>query len=332
MKNKVLSLTTFLFIFLFIQSIQAQKIKMEKINYGGWPNCIRLSNEKVDLIVTTDVGPRVIRYGFIGEQNLFKEYADQMGKTGGKEWRIYGGHRLWHAPESKPRSYAPDNEPIKYIWDGKTLILIQPVEQSTGFIKEIAITLDSKGTHVKVEHTLINKNLWTIETAPWAMSTMAENGRAIFPQEPLYPYPEYLRPARPMVLWHYSDMSDPRWTWGKKYIQLQQDPKATGQVKIGLGNTLGWAAYCLNDQVFIKRFPYVTGAIYPDFGSCNNETFTNQSMLEIETLGPIVKILPESKTTHIEHWFLFNAKIGKSEDLIDKNLLPLVEQTKKYIN
>ena len=30
---------------------------------------------------------------------LFKEYDEQMGKTGGDEWRIYGGHRLWIAPE-----------------------------------------------------------------------------------------------------------------------------------------------------------------------------------------------------------------------------------------
>ncbi|MFC1620473.1 hypothetical protein ACFL45_11075 [Candidatus Neomarinimicrobiota bacterium] len=308
----------------------AQDVKMEVIPYGGWANCIRLSNGVVELIITTDVGPRIMRYGYIGDQNLFKEYRDQMGKTGGDEWRIYGGHRLWHAPEGRPRSYAPDNSRIEYQWDGITLSLYQPTEPSTGFAKEMTLVLEPKGTRVTVGHTLINNNLWDIETACWAMSTMAQSGRAIIPQEPLYPYPEYLPAARPMVLWHYSDMSDKRWTWGKKYIQLRQDPKAEGQVKVGIGNTLGWAAYYLNDQVFLKRFGYDPKAKYPDFGSCNNETFTNADMLEIETLGPLVKIAPNGRTDHAEHWFLFKQRIGESEDSIDKALLPLVEKTEIY--
>ena len=49
------------------------------------------------MIATTDVGPRIIRFGFVGEENEFKEYEDTTGQVGGDEWRIYGGHRLWHA-------------------------------------------------------------------------------------------------------------------------------------------------------------------------------------------------------------------------------------------
>jgi len=35
--------------------------KIEQVAWGGWPNCYRLSNNEIDLIVTADVGPRVIR-------------------------------------------------------------------------------------------------------------------------------------------------------------------------------------------------------------------------------------------------------------------------------
>ena len=71
-----------------------RKLTMEKVSYAGWPNCIKLSNGQIELIVTTDVGPRIMRFGFVGGQNLLNEYKDQVGKTGGDEWRIYGGHRL----------------------------------------------------------------------------------------------------------------------------------------------------------------------------------------------------------------------------------------------
>ena len=103
-----------------------------KVNYGGWPNCYRLSNPQVELIVTTDVGPRIIRFGFVGEDNEFCEFGEMLGKRGGNEWRIYGGHRLWHAPEAEPRTYAPDNSPVRLERHGDVVRLIQPTQPILG--------------------------------------------------------------------------------------------------------------------------------------------------------------------------------------------------------
>src|SRR5882724_1631173 len=88
-------------------------VKIEKINYGGWANCLRLSNRLIDLVATTDVGPRLIRFGFVGQRNEFREFPGMLGKRGGRRWRIYGGHRLWMAPEALP--YFPDNRPVKAV-------------------------------------------------------------------------------------------------------------------------------------------------------------------------------------------------------------------------
>src|SRR5659263_389304 len=76
---------------------------MEQIEFGGWPNCLRLANDQIELVATTDVGPRIIRLAFIGGRNLFKTFDATLGLSGGTEWRSYGGHRLWHAPETRPR-------------------------------------------------------------------------------------------------------------------------------------------------------------------------------------------------------------------------------------
>jgi len=72
---------------------------MEIVYFEGWPNCIRMSNREIELIITTDVGPRIIRCGYINGQNLLYIAGTEKGTTGGSEWHIYGGHRLWHAPE-----------------------------------------------------------------------------------------------------------------------------------------------------------------------------------------------------------------------------------------
>src|ERR1035441_1026121 len=60
-------------------------VKIDKIDYRGWANSWRMSNGEVEVVVTGDVGPRVMRYGFAGGQNFFKEFARQMGKTGEAE-------------------------------------------------------------------------------------------------------------------------------------------------------------------------------------------------------------------------------------------------------
>ncbi len=306
---------------------QAAGVRMEKVAYGGWPNCVRLSNGETELVVTTDVGPRIIRFGFVGGQNLLKEYADQLGRTGGEEWRIYGGHRVWHAPEAKPRTYSLDNGPVDCQWDGTTLKLTQPIEPDNRIQKAIDVTLAADGSHVRILHRLINRNPWAVELAPWALTVMAQNGRAIFPQESYRPHTEFLLAARPLVLWHYTDMADPRFTWGTKYIQFRQDPNATSPQKLGFRNTRGWLAYTLNGDLFMKRYSLDPEAAYPDFG-CNTESFTNEEMLELETLGPMTKLAPNGgEVEHIEHWFLFKADVGEAEADIDANLLPLVRQT-----
>src|SRR5438128_10496425 len=88
-------------------------VKIEKVPYGGWPNCYRVSNGEVELIVTADVGPRVIRYGFVGGQNLFKEYAEQVGGAGEEKFQLRGGDRVWKAPEDPIATWAPDNVAVE---------------------------------------------------------------------------------------------------------------------------------------------------------------------------------------------------------------------------
>jgi len=308
----------FLVVFASFAAVAAE-VEMEKTPYGGWENCIRLSNGEVELIATTDVGPRIIRFGFVGGQNVFKEFPDMMGKTGGDEWRIYGGHRLWAAPEAQPRTYYPDNEPVKWDWDGKTLTLTPPPEIENGVQKQLRVTMAPSG-EVTVQHRIENLNRWAITLAPWALTVMAQGGRAIVPQPKFIPHTEYLLPARPLVLWHYTRMADPRWIWGNKFFQLRQDPNATTPQKAGALNKRGWVAYYLNGDLFVKRYSHVEGAEYPDYG-CNTELFTNADILEVETLGPLTELEPDGGAAeHKEIWSLQKAEITEEEASIEKVL------------
>ncbi len=295
---------------------------MEKVNYGGWENCYRLFNNDIDLIVTGDVGPRIIRFGFIGHENMFKEYKDQLGKTESSEWLIFGGHRLWHAPEAQPRSYYPDVEPVLIQEIENGLIVTQKPEPTTGVQKQIEITISPDKPEVYLKHKLINHNLWSIETAPWALSVMSQGGVAIlsFPQRG--PHPEFILPTSSLTIWPYTNLSDPRWVLGYKYLLLKQNSDIPEPQKLGIFSPDGWAAYANHNCLFIKQIPIQFEGIYPDMG-VNFEVFTNGDMLELESLGTLESIPPKGFIEHQEHWSLIgDIKAPQTEDdvivLVDK--------------
>ncbi len=304
------------------------EVKVEKVSYMNLPNCYRLSNGSVELIVTTDVGPRIIRYGFPQEDNILGELPNETLKTEFGDWKPWGGHRLWVAPEAMPRSYSPDNSPIEYHVEGKnTVRLTQRVEPKTGIQKEITVSLDTSGSGVTVSHRITNRNTSDIDVAPWALTIMNGGGVVILPQEPFRAHSEYLLPARPLVLWHYTDLSDPRLAIGKKYIRIKTDDAIAEPQKIGIANKQGWAAYHRKRTLFIKRFRYDEHETYPDYGS-NNESYTAGSFIELETLGPMRHLKPGAFADHVERWYLFReVNIGTTEESIGAGLRPHLAQT-----
>ncbi len=306
-------------------------LHLEKTSYGEFGACWRITNGTVEALVTADRGPRVICYRFAGGKNVLGEIglsgpvSTELG-----DWYPMGGHRLWHAPEAKPRSYYPDNEPVTIETVGSNALQTsQAVEKATGVEKQMLLEMSSSGTRLKITHTLTNRNLWPVELAPWALTIMASGGTAIFPQEPFRPHTEYLLPARPMVLWHYTDLSDSRWTFSKKFLRLFCDAKIDHPQKVGLANKQGWAGYAVDGQLFVKTFPHIEGATYPDHG-CNCETFTSGTFMEVESVGPLATLAPGGSASHVEVWSLFDGvSVTGDDDDLEKMLAPLVVEAKK---
>ena len=266
-------------------------VRVEKVEFKGWRNCYRVSNGEIELIVTADVGPRVIRFGFIGGQNVFKEFADQLGKSGEDTFQLRGGDRVWKAPEDPIATWAPDNLPVEITTTANGLIAKAPVEPRTLLQKEIEVRMDASGTNVTVIHRLTNRSLFPLEYSVWALTMMAPGGLSITGFPPRGRHPANLEATNPLVMWAYTNLADKRWVFTKKYMTLKQDPNNSEAQKIGLFNPDTWGAYVLNNEVFVKRTHSKSGETYPDFGA-SFEEFTNNEFLEMETLGPLTKVLP----------------------------------------
>lgn len=280
-------------------------MNIESVNFGDWPNCLKLSNHLLETIVTTDVGPRVLSLKCHERRNVFKVFDDQLGGQNEAEWRIRGGHRLWLAPEQVPLTYHIDNVPVECRQDlSSGEVVIDSIQTSPHSLrKSLSLLVSDHAPRVTVRHVIANEDSRPITAAPWALTVMSPGGLEIIPQPPLGEHPRDLLPNRKTILWPYTDLSDPRITFGQKFWLLRQSADYP-PLKLGLAHQQLWIAYLLGDSLFIKIFDYDHSAAYPD-GGCNFETFTDADMLEIESLGPLVSLEPGQAFTHFEDWYLF---------------------------
>ncbi len=286
-------------------------MSLEQITYGSWGNCLRLSNGKAELIVTLDFGPRIIRFGWIGGQNIFCEDTEVVSSASGEDfdqhygegsaWYIRGGHRLWTSPEARPRSYYPDNEPVAWEEIENGVRLTPPPQKWTQLQMSLEVTLCPKDAKVTVVHHIQNLGAWDVEFAAWGLSVLARGGVEFVPQ----PQKDtVLLGNRVLALWPYTRMTDERVRWGDRFITLRQNPEEEHPIKFGINSEHGYALYCLNGDLFVKQFDLHEGAAYPD-GGMSFETYTNSLMLEMESISPLYRVAPGAAISHTERWSLY---------------------------
>jgi hypothetical protein len=306
---------------------------IQTVEYRGWKNNVQISNGMVELVVTCDVGPRVIRFSHVGGFNVMKNYDEMMGKTGEAEWQIRGGHRFWLAPEDLTRTYFADNRPVQHTeLNPLSVRFTPPPETEYGVQKEMTVSLAEKGSKVTVNLKVTNLGKAATELAPWGPTVMAPGGVEVIPLPPKKNHPGHPKnaqspadygPNQNLILWPYFDFADSRWTMGSQYLFLRQDAKK-GPTKIGLAHRMGWVGYVNSGTMFVKYVPYVEGATYPDTGT-NYQTFSNEDMLEMETCGVLVNLQPGKSAELTETWELFkDVPEVKTEADVDRVILPLL--------
>ncbi|CAN5420668.1 hypothetical protein BH11ARM1_BH11ARM1_04210 [soil metagenome] len=283
---------------------------MQIVPFAGWQKNAKLVCNDVEMIVTLEVGPRIISYGPKGGKNMLAVHEATAGMSGQAEFHSYGGHRLWIAPEMHPRTFQPDNSPVEASEQDDWAVFTTATD-AYHIQKEFRIKAEPEKDRFVVSHRLYNHGAYPVELAPWTPTQFATGGECLFPQAPFIPHSEKVLPARPLVLWHYTDMSDSRWTWGKKVVRLKWEDK--GPTKVGTFVDQGYAAYVLDGNTYLRRFAAIEGANYPD-GGCNFETFSRQDMLEVETLSPMQIVESGAFAEHTEVWYLIPNQIPPDND------------------
>jgi hypothetical protein len=283
-------------------------ISIKETTYGNYGKCLAISNDKMEIYVTIDLGPRIIKCNLKGKNNLMFEdigrekTSDVSSVFGeGKLWNIYGGHRMWLSPEKFPETYYPDCDKVLYSVSGNGVTFTPPVQAVTGLQFSMNIVMDETEAKFTATHSVKNMNEEPIKGAMWCLSVMGQDGAVIVPQPTEN---TGLLANRILAVWPYTDMTDERIFWGKRYIALRQKPEIADSIKYGINNTAGKIAYINHGQALVKSYtPNHPNGEYPDFGvSC--EVYACDLFTEAETLSELQTIKKGESIVHTEVWTL----------------------------
>lgn len=268
--------------------------------YRWFGECLWLENGTWEMGISLSFGLRVLSFSAIGRPNVFYEQPAKTDSLSTREgWRVFGGTRLWLAPENVHPLYAPERSPISYEWHGETLRITQAEDPLLHVVKQMEIAETDDSSSVNIVYRIINTGSEALTGAPWAVSAMREGGTLTVPFS-VDPLMDTAKPGRILSLWNATSLDDPRLMMSSQAVSVVQRP-LDDYCKLGLFCPAGTARYTLPEQTFEKTFLADADASYPD-GGVNLEIYACRWMLEFETLAPLRTILPGETAEHCERW------------------------------
>ena len=253
-------------------------------------------------------GPRVVGFGLRGGPNVLTETPDTAWDSGFGRYELLGGHRLWFAPET-PECSVPDQHGLTISAEAGGLRLVGAVEPPTGIRKAFEIRLDPEAAALSIRHELLNEGSRILELSPWPITQLRLGGVAVV-KLPLPVAEHILQPNQVLVLWPYSSWADDRMSIGERAITVTARPGKP--FKMGFLSHSGSVGYLRDGLLFVKRFDPAVAAVHADRGT-NVQIYCDEGTIELESLGPLVRLMPGESAAHEERWELRD--IGMSADV-----------------
>lgn len=291
-------------------------LQIERTEFLGWREAYRLRLGEAEVMILTEVGPRILSLSVGGGPNLLFVDPETTGQGQGDEsWHVYGGHRLWVSPETE-HTYVPDNAPCEVRVSGDGLTAVAPVARQTGLQKRL--TCSAREGRLVVEHGVRNTGTILYAGALWALTCVQPQGVVAFPWGRGGAWD-----IKKIVYWNRwmqqgSDVSSEQWRPGPDLFQVVP----TGEVgKVGTNSPEAWVALCREDATFIKSYAWNADARYPDEDT-SLQVYTCGQFIELETLSPLTTFYPGQETVHREVWTVTTQPHDPADGAALRRLLP----------
>ena len=274
-------------------------MEINRIEYPGSPRSYECRIGKGRLVICADFGPRILSLSAADGPNVL--FVDEKRRIARGDWYLYGGHRLWVAPETEA-TYSPDNDPCRVDIEGGR-ITVTAADQALKLEKSITVS-ENEGNFV-ITHTVVNRGETLMAGAIWALTCVVPSGTTFFPWGTGGAWD-----LKGAVYWHKwmghtTNLKSPQFVPTDDLFLIRPDGS---EGKVGTAGHGGFIGVTTEDWTFIKRFDRHPAAPYPDEG-CAIQCYTCPDFVELETLSPLVTLLPGVSASHVEGWIISDGPI-----------------------
>ena len=279
--------------------------RTERVEAYGYEDCIRISNDEVEVVLDPNVGGRVLAYTRNGTNVLYinKELNGKIYRGPDDFFEVCAGRiDIGHGFPSRPdlwiKKWASE---ITGEWSAR---MTSEVCSVTGFQLVRDFTLVEKGSRLEVTQTITNRTDETKRVSHWGRTFVTGGGIAYAPINPDSRYDEGFATngeKNGSILVRHEDHPSVRIREG--VLEIFKSPPFH---KFYMDGHEGWLAYLTPENLlFYKTYKIFPEAMYGDrMASTASIWYSGDRVCEIEPMGPLVYLEPEESTEFSEQWYL----------------------------
>lgn len=289
-------------------------VSIDRMVYRGYPDCVRIQNQRTVVVICPAAGGRVLEYSLDGRNMmglLPRDRGDLANENTGKEKSSNGQKRTMSAGRF---DIGPEKRISRgqVLWSGQweTKILDdQSVQLTSGFDRlsgtRIVRTfqLAEKDSYLRCTQQIRNESHRTIDVCHWSRTFATGGGIAVVPKSPLRRFP--------LGVVEYAGGNTIKFCPDDPAIDVRENAvlvsNAPQNPKLGFDSYAGWIAYAApNNCLFIKRYTADRGRHYNEVAGLTASVWypSNINVVELEPIGPAEFLRPGESASFTESWYL----------------------------
>jgi len=162
--------------------------------------------------------------------------------------------------------------------------------------------LDAKSSHVRFTQTIRNVSREPKHWCHWSRTFAVGGGIAVVPVGEVERFPHHYIMYGPGPVMNFKP-EDPHVTLRDGCLVVTPTPQ---QAKLGMDSHVGWLAYVTRSNLlFVKRFATYPSRAYNEMaGLTISVWYPNETVCELEPIGPRTDIPPGGSASFTEDWWL----------------------------
>lgn len=275
------------------------------VEFYGYGNCIRLSNDCTSVTLCPATGGRVLEYSLDGKNMLYLPAGDEGWQYSsdvkqapmhagrfdvGPEGVFERGDVLWSGPWGVEVTGARKAE------------MTSEVDPVSGVRLVRKFQLHEKTSQLRCTQTIINESKKPVSVSHWSRTLAVGGGITVIPRSPRGRFP------KGFVMYESDNRldfrpTDPNVQVTGKAVIVSGRPH---HPKLGFDSHEGWLAYLApSNQMFVKRFLTHPDRAYNEFAATTiSVRYPQDDSIELQPIGPAESLNPGNQASFTEDWWL----------------------------